>query len=90
MSIWTARVKKKKSDNHYKKASKQGWQGEPEPYSAIEIEMPNQQEQAQYGEELTMKEKVYYYVHTLLAVFFFLFVADKIMNWFQPGYVARF
>ena len=43
-----------------------------------------------YDEESTLQEKVYYYVHTLLAVFFFLFVADKIMNWFQPGYVVHF
>lgn len=33
---------------------------------------------------------MYYYFQTLLALFVFLFVADKIMNWFQPGYLQRF
>ena len=40
MAAWTSRVKKKKTDTQYKSSRKQGWQGEPEPYSTIEIEIP--------------------------------------------------
>lgn len=83
-SLWASRVKKKRTDNHYKKATKQGWQGEPEPYSAIQIEMPNQEKGLN---EKGMWYQLYYYFQTLLALFIFLFVADKIMNWFQPGYL---
>ena len=32
---------------------------------------------------------LYHYFQTLLALSIFLFVGDKIMNWFQPDYVAR-
>lgn len=81
-------MKKKKSDNHYKKATKQGWQGEPEPYSVIEIEMPTQEETI--DEKSSVWSELYYYFQNILALLIFLFVADKIMNWFLPNFHQRF
>ena len=87
MAAWTARVKKKKTDTQYKASRKQGWQGEPEPYSTIEIEIPTFEEQ-NINEE-SIWSVLYHYFQTLLALSIFLFVGDKIMNWFQPDYLNR-
>lgn len=89
-ALWTMRVKSKKSDNHYKKATKQGWQGEPEPYSAKIIETPAPTVQQKNLQQEGFGYQMYYYFQTFLALFIFAFVADKIINWFQPGYLVKF
>ena len=80
-------MKLKKKDNHYRKATKQGWQGEPEPYSTVEIQLPNQEKN--FNEE-SFWYKVDYYFQIIVALMVFAFVSDKIMDLFVPGYAAQF
>ena len=49
----------------------------------VQIEMPNQEKNFN---EKGFWFKLDYYFQTFLALCIFLYVADKILNWFVPGY----